>query len=288
MQWPQHDDATEPDARLSPFSRVRRVARTGSTNADVADALHDAGRAQEWPHLSVLVADHQTQGRGRAGRTWKTLPGSSLTASVVVRPGVPLARWSWLSLLTGLAVARAVTAESGIVTGLKWPNDVVVPGAGGTDVPGWDRDRKLAGVLVEVVHGRHGAPAAVVGLGVNLRQAVEELPVPWATSLAAVGAPPSARDPLRLLDAVGTELRTLVEAWEEAGGDAVRSGAHGAVSRACTTVGRLVHATFPGSREVTGRAKGIAADGSLVVEDAAGVVVYVRAGDVDHLRAPSG
>jgi BirA family biotin operon repressor/biotin-[acetyl-CoA-carboxylase] ligase len=288
VQGPQRDDATERDLRLSPFSRVRRVALTGSTNADVAAALRRPGGADEWPHLSVLVADHQTRGRGRAGRTWETLPGSSLTASVVVLPTVPLARWSWLSLLTGLAVARAVTTVSGLVAGLKWPNDVVVPGVGRTDEPGWGRDRKLAGVLVEVVHERQGTPAAVLGLGVNLGQAVEELPVPWATSLAAVGAPPSAREPLRLLDAVGTELRTLVDAWEDAGGDAVRSGAHDAVSGACTTLGRHVRATFPGSGGVTGRATGIAADGSLVVEDAAGVVVHVRAGDVDHLRARSG
>jgi BirA family biotin operon repressor/biotin-[acetyl-CoA-carboxylase] ligase len=263
---------------------VVRVERTGSTSSDVAAALQLPEAPVTWPHLSVLVAAHQADGRGRAGRTWQTPPGSALTASVVLRPGVSLERWSWLSMIGGLAVLRAVRRGTGLPVALKWPNDVLVVGAGEQDEPGWGRDRKVAGVLVDVVRtGPHDA-AAVVGLGVNLEQAAEDLPVPWATSLAAAGVPPADRDARSLLDAVGHELAELLGPWQDAAGDAVASGVLSAVADACLTLGQGVHVTLPDRREVRGVARTIASDGALVVAPAQGPPVRVTAGDVGHVR----
>ena len=165
------------------LGRVAVVGRTGSTSTDLADHAR-AG----WPDRSVLVADHQAAGRGRAGRSWETPPGVALTASVLLRPEVPVHALGWLPLLGGLAVVRAL-AGVGVEAVLKWPNDVLVPDAGASPVPGWGRDRKVAGVLGELVPGGppDEPPAAVVGIGVNVAQEVDDLPVPHATSLAALG-----------------------------------------------------------------------------------------------------
>lgn len=268
------------------FSRVVEVERTGSTNDDLVAALSGAG-ADRWPDLSVLVARHQVAGRGRSGRDWRSA-GGSLTASVVVRPRVPLERWPWLSLLGGLAVVRAIAPRCAVPAGLKWPNDVVLDDPGAGDVPGWGTARKTAGVLVDVVSPVPGTPtAAVLGLGVNLDQGPDELPVPWATSLAACGAGAADRAPAAVLGAVGEELTRLLDAWRAADGDAARCGLLDAVAAACTTIGRPVVVRLPGGTSVSGTAVSLAADGALVVRRDGGGSVTVAAGDVGHLRLPT-
>ncbi len=285
----------------SPFSRLVRVPRTGSTNADVAHALRVPGAApggarEAWPHLSVLVTDHQAAGRGRAGRGWQTPPGTSLTATVVLRPEVPVASWSWLSLVGGLSVARAIARRTGLSVGLKWPNDVLLLGVGDRFVPGWGHDRKVAGVLAEIVRPLEvpvpshlgEAPAVVLGFGVNVHQAPDQLPVPWATSLAAAGSRAADRDIPALLGAVGTELAALFAAWEAVDGDPEAGGVADAVASACVTLGRDVRILLPGGGEVTGRAVRLADDGALVVRQASGPEIIVSAGDVDHIRTLTG
>jgi BirA family biotin operon repressor/biotin-[acetyl-CoA-carboxylase] ligase len=235
---------------------------------------------------------HQAAGRGRAGRVWETPPGVALTASVVLRPSIPIERWSWLSQLGGLAVARAVARRTGLAVALKWPNDVLVVDVGDEAVPGWGADRKVAGILAEVVHvpGPAGsaAAAAVLGFGLNVHQRPEQLPVPWATSLAAAGAPVQALDLDALLESVGRELGELLEPWEAAGGDASRSGLAAEIRRSCATIGRRVTVALPGGGELTGRADGIDDDGALLVVSTGAGTVRVTVGDVGHVRAPGG
>lgn len=132
------------------------VPQTGSTNADLLEAAR-AGAAEGL----VLVAEEQTAGRGRLGRTWSAPAGAALTFSVLLRPaGVPPTRLGWLPLLTGVAVAAAVRAETGVPASLKWPNDVLVG------------ERKLAGILAEA-----HSDAVVVGVGLNVTLSRAELPV---------------------------------------------------------------------------------------------------------------
>ena len=281
----------------SPFSRVARVPRTGSTNDDLRAAA--AADPDSWPHLSVLVADHQDAGRGRAGRTWVTPPGTALTASVLLRAEVPAERLGWVPLLAGLAVQRAcerlltgAAAGAGAVggavggagdaggarTGVKWPNDVLALGVGTADVERWGRDRKLAGILAEVLPGGGRASAVVVGIGLNVAQT--ELPVPWATSLRLLGADV---DPAGALEAVGTELVPLLDGWVSAGGDADVSGLRAGVREACVTLGRRVRAEQPGGGGPEGRAVDLDGDGRLLI-DTGGAVEAVAAGDVWHVR----
>lgn len=275
---------------MDPFSRVVLVEQTGSTNDDLVTALAGPGAGQ-WPHLSVLVAQRQVAGRGRSGRPW-TSAGGSLTASVVVRSQAPLARWPWLSLLGGLAVARGITRCGSVATGLKWPNDVVVDLPGQAEVAGWGTGRKVAGVLVDVAAGDGTGPAphrsAVLGLGVNLDQERSALPVPWATSLALAGVPAAGRSPQALLAAIGDELVPLLERWESAQGDATASGLLEDVAASCITLGRPVRVRLPGGREMSGTATALAPDGALILERDGAPAVPIAAGDVDHLRVATG
>ena len=98
-------------ATVPGIGRVEVVPRTASPSTDLVDALRADPSA--WPDRSVLLADHQAAGRGRAGRTWTTPPGQAVTVSVLLRPHVPVERLGWVPLLAGLAVVRTVEAVAG-------------------------------------------------------------------------------------------------------------------------------------------------------------------------------
>ena len=128
------------------------VEETGSTNADL---LEEDGKEG-----AVLVARHQTAGRGRLGRTWHTPKNAALTFSVLLRPDMPAARRGWLPLAAGVAVAEAVRDGCALTVSLKWPNDVL------------HHQRKLAGILAE----QNMSGAVVVGIGLNVAATEAELP----------------------------------------------------------------------------------------------------------------
>lgn len=261
------------------LGRVEVVARTGSTSSDLVAA---AGAAPgSWPDRSVFVTDDQVAGRGRAGRTWTTPPGTALTFSVLLRPGLPMDRFGWLPLLGGLAVAQALEVVTGLRAGVKWPNDVLVDDPAGDPVPGWGRRRKVAGVLSEVVLAPE--PAVVLGIGVNVRQEVADLPVPSAASLHSlghrVGRP-------ALLAVVLGRLLEVTGRWRSADGDPVTSGLAAECAAACTTLGTDVVVDLPGGEVLRGTAVGLADDGALEVRTARGVRP-VRAGDV-RVRSDDG
>lgn len=241
---------------------VTVVDETASTNADLAD-LARAGAAEGL----VLVAESQTGGRGRLGRTWTAPPRSGVTVSVLLRPPVPAVSWPWLPLLTGLAVAEAVRRVGDLPAELKWPNDVLV------------NDRKLAGVLLERVETTSG-PAAIVGVGINVSLRDDERPVPEATSLALEGV--AAPDRTVVLREVLRVLEQLYAAWVAGGGDA-GSGLAESYARRCSTVGRQVRIDVPTGSAVVGMAVRVDDDGRLVVATSAGEVA-VGAGDVVHVR----
>lgn len=240
------------------------LAASPSTNAVVAARL----RSGE-PEGLVVVADHQTAGRGRLDRTWETPAGAALTFSVLLVPDrAPVARWPWLPLLTGVAVAEAVRRTTGVEAVLKWPNDVL---AG---------ERKVAGILVERVESPHGA-GAVVGVGLNVSQTPQELPVPTATSLERAGAG-SPVDRVALLAAVLAALAARYDAWRAADGDAT-GALHAAYTGMCSTVGRAVRVGMPSGEDLDGDAVAVDADGRLLVRSAHGTTA-LGAGDVVHVR----
>ncbi|MGW4819809.1 biotin--[acetyl-CoA-carboxylase] ligase [Streptomyces sp. NPDC004227] len=249
------------------WSEVDVVQSTGSTNTDlVARAV--AGKAAEG---AVLVAEEQTSARGRLDRRWTAPPRSGLFFSVLLRPSeVPVARWGWLPLLTGVAVATGLSRAAGVDTALKWPNDLLVTVGG--------EERKAGGILAE----RAGEGAVVIGVGVNVTLRQEELPVPRAGSLALAGAVSTDRDPL--LRAVLRSLEDWYGRWRAAGGDPAASGLQETYAAGCATLGRVVRAELPGDRSLVGEAVAVDGDGRLVIATEEGVQEPVGAGDIVHLR----
>ncbi len=155
------------------------------------------------PEGTVVVADHQTAGRGQRGRSWIAPPGRALLFSCLFRPPLPVARWPELTLAGATAVAEALEAQCGLVPRLKWPNDVLVG------------ERKLAGVLAEGVAGP--APFVVLGVGINVAQRDEDWPPELrgqAVSLAELG---HAIGRARLLAAVLGRLAARYEALLDGG-----------------------------------------------------------------------
>ncbi len=240
--------------RLTPYG-VEVVPRAGSTNALVADRARQG--APEW---LVIVTEHQTSGRGRLDRTWETPDRAALTFSALLRPERTGLEWPWLPLVAGIAVVGALR-EHGVPAGLKWPNDVMVG------------DAKLAGILAERVETPEG-PAAVVGIGLNISQSADELPVRTATSVAL--ATGRSTDRTALLISLLTRLRQEYDAWSAGGGERVR----GAYLEACVTLGRAVRVSLPGGTELAGEATDVDETGRLVVAG-----TPVAAGDVLHVRA---
>ncbi|MGH3411876.1 MAG: biotin--[acetyl-CoA-carboxylase] ligase [Marmoricola sp.] len=223
-----------------------------STNAVAAD------RAR--PGL-VVVADHQTEGRGRLDRTWQTPPGGALTFSAVVDPGIPDSHWPLLPLAAGIAVAVGVRRH-GLAASVKWPNDVLYG------------DRKLAGILLERCSGDARRPLAVVGIGVNVDQRADELPVGTATSLTLEGVEVSRTALLGdLLAALGDEIDGLAEPEEFL--ERYRNE--------CVTLGRQVDVHLPHDEVVSGRASTVDGSGRLVLDTPQGRRA-VGAGDVVHVR----
>jgi BirA family transcriptional regulator, biotin operon repressor / biotin---[acetyl-CoA-carboxylase] ligase len=260
-----------------PLDHFELVERTESTNADiVADLENDVAA---WPGVGVLVADHQTAGRGRDGRSWETPAGTSLTCSFVVRPRVPAERLAWLPLLAGLGVVNALRATAGVPAILKWPNDLLVPAE--TAIDGWGPVRKVGGILAQAVPTPDGI-AVVVGIGLNVSQAADELPVPSASSLVLAGAQHVDRE--GVLVAIVGALAEIADRWRETDGDAVAAGLADEVAAVCRTIGTQVRVSLPGGVELEGEATGLDEHGALLVRDASGATHRVLAGDVHHVR----
>lgn len=244
-----------------PWRRLDVVVETGSTNADLV------GRAAAGEELdgSVLIAEHQTAGRGRLGRTWTATPRTQVIMSVAVSArDVPAAGWGWLPLATGVAVVDAVSALANVDAGVKWPNDVLV-GTG-----------KLAGILAEVASVE---PVIVVGLGLNVTLTPGDVDGGGATSLSALDVTVPSRAALvtRLL----SELGQRVDAWRAAGGADRRL--RDDYTKHSLTIGNHVRATMPGRPDIIGIARSVDEQGRLCIESN-GEILAVSAGDVVHLR----
>ncbi|MET4225181.1 biotin--[acetyl-CoA-carboxylase] ligase [Oerskovia enterophila] len=266
-----------------PLARLEVVEESVSTNTELAAAV--AADPQAWPAPALLVAEHQVGGRGRAGRTWETPARTALTGSLLVRPDVPRGRLSWLPLLAGLATVRCLRATAGVEAVVKWPNDVLVPAAGGEaveEIEGWGTLRKVAGILCELLPDG----GAIVGVGLNVLQGEGELPVASATSLALAGAATTDREVL--LTALEESFALTLGRWQDAGGDAEAAGLVAECVEVSATLGAHVRVELTGGGQVIGEAFGFGPDGSLLVRGDDGTVRSLHSGDVHHLRVGSG
>lgn len=230
------------------------LPRTGSTN-DEALRLAALGA----PEGQVVVADEQTAGRGRRGRTWLAAPGESLLCSLVLRPSLAREDVPLLANLAGVALAVALTGQGVREVTTKWPNDVLVAG------------RKVAGLLLE----RTAAGAVVLGLGLNVAGSPPAL-ADKATSLAACTGQTWSREQLLVL--LMRELRGRYDSLLVDGAADLLAAQRSYEQ----TLGRRVRFRLRG-QELTGRVLDLDAGGGLVVETETGPETLVS-GEVELLR----
>ena len=234
---------------------LRLLRQVDSTNA-FATRLGMGGS----PEGTVVVAEEQTAGRGRNGRSFLSPPGG-VYLSAILRPRVPPTEAVRLTLLAALALSEAIETVSGLRPTIKWPNDVLI------------EDRKVCGILLEMVAAEDCVDFVVLGCGVNV---VVAPPVPGACSLWSVGAHVS-REPVAgaLLDRLDACYRGFVAGrWDELL-DAWRLR--------CATLGQDVSIRALDGGTVCGRAVDVTTDGALRVQARDGMHTLF-AGDVLHLR----
>ncbi len=229
----------------------------GSTN-DEALAWAAAGADD----LSIVIADEQTQGRGRLNRRWFTPKGSALAFSLILRPSATLR--PHLSRTVGLAalsIADSLT-QTGLAPRIKWPNDILLNG------------RKTAGILVESVWSGEDVDSLVIGMGINVHKdsvpPADMLQFPATSLEEMLGSAPKREDVLFNVLSAFTRWRErmgsdeLIHAWEEM----------------LAFRGEQVEVKAGGEISVTGKVDGLESDGSLRLKDTHNNSVIVRFGDV--------
>lgn len=251
-------------ANLGPCAFVDVVEETGSTNTDLAERLR--GTVKGGSAFGVLLADHQTAGKGRMGRSFGAPPRTMLILSMVIVPGAErLEQVGTLSLAAGLALIDVLGSSSG--ASLKWPNDVLING------------KKMCGILAEGVDIGTDDPAIVMGLGLNVDLTEQELPVPHASSLRLQGITVDRTD---LAISVITRLVARIEQWRDDHEQLIED-----YRGACSSLGEQVRVHLPGEKILEGVARDVTSQGHIVVAegaDGAGPRHELCVGDVVHLR----
>lgn len=258
-------------AVLPPFFGPLEVLEQVPTTMARAAELGEAGA----PEGATVVAEEQTAGRGRLGRTWFAPPGTALLVSVLLRPPLPPGDMWLVASLAGVAMVDAVDELAAEAprrprAGLKWPNDLLLDG------------KKAAGLLAEA--GVRGGTLAWValGMGVNVNQTPEDFPAEASKGATSVALAYGAKvDRAELLGAWGARF--------EAGYRQLAAGTTGPLLAAyrdrLETLGREVRADRLAGGPVIGTAVDLTAGGNLVVLARSGARVEVATADVRHLRA---
>ncbi|MGJ9462792.1 biotin--[acetyl-CoA-carboxylase] ligase [Actinotignum sp. GS-2025e] len=296
-----------------PGAALLHTELTTSTQDDLAELWLSSGGAPAPGLVCGLIADEQSDGRGRMGRSWfSTKDGSLLFSVLIAVPEVVRAELSWVTFAGALA-ARAALEKLGADVAISWPNDIVTrPHAA-----------KLAGLLGEVVStDAAGNIGVVLGVGINLGLRAAELPTPTSASLATAGFPVPSRDEVAAayLRELGARLAALTSACgsgigntagsgavvpetrarhleaSDAGASAAkrsasaaeRSGLLAELNATCATLREGITVNRPRDTPVHGRGVQILADGALVVATTAGDV-HISTGEVSLLGrvAPS-
>jgi len=239
---------------------IRHFEETTSSS-EIAWGIGDEGGANGL----VVVAESQTKGRGRAGRSWVSPAGCNLYFSVLLRPELPPAHVAELTLVAAVAVCEALRETGCERARIKWPNDIEIGG------------KKAVGILTELKADGPDIDFVVLGIGVDVNMTAEQLPPELrdiATSVAmALGRPyPRARLLARILD----RLETWLDRHEDEGFAPIKAR----WTVLSSTVGARVRVDLPGEKTIEGRAEGLDDSGHLLVRTDAGNIHKVIAGDV--------
>lgn len=229
-----------------------------STNSQ-AKALAASGA----PHGTVLVAGHQTGGRGRLGRSFSSPSGMGVYLSVILRPNCPPGQLMHLTCATAVAMCNAVEQAAGFRPGIKWTNDLVYG------------SKKLGGILTELSATAKVVDYAIVGIGINCRQQASDFP-PELQSIATSLSMATGQDtpPCRLAAAMICALADMDRSLLKEKSDILS-----AYRKDCVTLGRevmLLHA----EQTFSGQAVDLDDDGGLIVRLSDGTIRTVTSGEV--------
>lgn len=241
---------------------VHHYESTESTNRVAFELAQDGAF-----HGEVVIAEGQTAGKGRRGRSWSSPPGKNLYCSVILRPEIPPARAPELTLVAAVALAETLR-EAGGDAGIKWPNDVQLGG------------RKVAGILTELSADVERVQFVVVGLGVNLNATADDFPAELAEVATSLKLARGAEVPRALFTAaLLTRLEQWLDTWAEEGFAPVRA----AWKKLSTILGHEVLVRSE-QKELRGIAEDIDDGGALLLR-VGDTVERVLAGDVEQVRA---
>ena len=229
---------------------------------------------------TVVIAESQSGGYGRHGRTWFSPPGQNIYCSVIVRgmgENLSLSQWlSWVPLASALAVTEATQQTMAVSLSLKWPNDLLL------------HERKVGGILCESSFATTNDPVVVIGIGLNVNVPLMSFPEelrPIAASLLEASRRPIDRN--RLIAQLLLELEHCLGELRTHGVVRLRQ----AYTTRCATLGRQVRVLFTNEQPIVGIAEALSADGALQVRPLSPhprsqpmALVDVRAADVIHLR----
>ncbi len=234
---------------------------TASTNT-VAAALAANGQKDG----TVIIADSQTEGRGRRGRTWVSPPGRNLYLSIILRPCMQPKDAAMLTLLSAVACASAIQKLSSIPVSIKWPNDLMAAG------------KKIGGILTEMKTDAGRIDYAVIGIGININLDSCDMPdhiMNTATSVMLQAGEHQSRTQyaVEIIKSLNYWYTILLESGKGAIIDSWK--------RLSSTLGHVVTVTL-GDTEVRGLAEGIDTDGLLMLKLEDNSVVRISAGDVEY------
>lgn len=250
-------------ARL-PVPEVRYFETTGSTNAQALAWAAAVGPAQAGDGC-LVVANQQTQGRGRLGRIWITQPDSALAFSLILKPDAEeTARIGLFTALGALAVAQALEDSLDLRVAIKWPNDVLL------------QNRKCAGILVEADWSGERASAVVIGIGINVGAGA----VPPADTLLypAISVEEAANHPVDRLELLQAVIQRVF-AWR---GAMRNSNFMQAWQKRLAFMGEWVQVqqSAQDAQPVTGQVTGLSDEGGLLLRGKDGQVLTISTGDV--------
>lgn len=253
---------------IGPLLSTRELGRTlhhyeslESTNAKAFELAHEGGF-----HGEVIVTEHQTQGKGRRGRSWSSPEGKNLAMSVILRPEIAPSRAPELTLVAAVALVETLK-DSNVDARIKWPNDVQING------------KKVAGILTELSADVERVHFVIVGIGVNLNSELKDFPPEVAELATSVSLNrPSPVHRALFTAALLGKLEEWFEIWSEQGFEPVRT----AWKKASSMLGQevLVRAD---AKELRGVAEDIDASGALLLR-VGDKVERVLSGDVEQLR----
>ncbi|WP_413408045.1 biotin--[acetyl-CoA-carboxylase] ligase [Paenibacillus amylolyticus] len=259
---PDSIDATGLQLALDTTVFGRKAVLLTSTLSTQGDVLKLAEQGQA--EGAVVIAEEQTGGRGRFGRQWFSPPGKGIWMSVLLRPDLPLQHTPQLTLLTGVAVCRAVRACSGADAGIKWPNDVLIDG------------RKVCGILLESTVEDHEVRYCIAGIGVDVNFDPEDYPEDLTTIATSLKMETGQSvDRTKLTAAILTELEQLYFLYQKEGFGVI-SALWEALS---VSMNREITVTNPHG-VIEGKAIGLDPSGALIVEKHDGEHTLIISGEI--------